>query len=296
MQIKYDKNKITYVFKDPNIDFDFGMMLINQLSLQSCLYGKKTSKKGKDVYEISLKNTVSLTEMLPNIDALQNVKCITDIFTAIMKLEELDIVTKYGVWMKYEHLFWNEKEDCLKMAILPLSEDVEYDDGYSFEERLMETVNFIAGYLPFNIKKIIIAATERYLHKEIGIKDLIRTAKATLEEENTAIEQTKADNEERFLSLVFLRNDEMQEFQLQKDEILIGKNLENVDIDFSESAAVSRLHCKLVRQNQNFFLQDLDSLNHTLVNGERIPPYEYMELEDRDLITIGDIEIRVNIE
>lgn len=37
----------------------------------------------------------------------------------------------------------------------------------------------------------------------------------------------------------------------------------------------------------------LGGVNHTLVNGIMIPPYELMELENNDILSVADIEFRV---
>ncbi len=59
--------------------------------------------------------------------------------------------------------------------------------------------------------------------------------------------------------------------------------------------SVSRKHCLITRMNQKYFVQDLESVNHTLVNGIMVPPYELMELENNDILSVGDIEFRVTI-
>ena len=39
--------------------------------------------------------------------------------------------------------------------------------------------------------------------------------------------------------------------------------------------------------NNKYFVQDLKSVNHTLVNGIMIPPYELTELENNDTPECG---------
>lgn len=36
-------------------------------------------------------------------------------------------------------------------------------------------------------------------------------------------------------------------------------------------------------------------MNHTLVNGIMIPPYEFMELENQDILSVADVDFRVTL-
>ena len=49
-----------------------------------------------------------------------------------------------------------------------------------------------------------------------------------------------------------------------------------------------------MRINNSYFVQDLDSANHTFVNGIIIPAFQLMELEQSDIVSIADIDFRVN--
>ena len=54
-----------------------------------------------------------------------------------------------------------------------------------------------------------------------------------------------------------------------------------------DHAGVSRLHARIVREGDSFFLEDLNSTNGTFKNGLRLQPYEKRELEEGDEIGFG---------
>src|SRR4029077_8569460 len=70
---------------------------------------------------------------------------------------------------------------------------------------------------------------------------------------------------------------------LSEKEISIGRDSSN-DL-WVPDRALSRRHCLLVNQSEQFILRDLGSKNGTLVNG--VPVTEQV-LRDGDQITIGD--------
>ena len=97
------------------------------------------------------------------------------------------------------------------------------------------------------------------------------------------------------LKLLYHGNDRELEFCVDDEDFLIGRNADAADgvISMEFSRAVSRKHCLITKMNDKYFVQDLKSVNHTLVNGIMIPPYELMELENNDILSVADIEFRV---
>jgi hypothetical protein len=99
------------------------------------------------------------------------------------------------------------------------------------------------------------------------------------------------------LKLIYIGNDKDIIIDKNKDELIIGREAQGTDfvIPSEFSSAISRRHCIINRMNHKYFVQDLKSSNHTLINGIMIPPYELMELFDNDIMTLADLEFRAKI-
>ena len=74
---------------------------------------------------------------------------------------------------------------------------------------------------------------------------------------------------------------------IDKTAFIIGSAQSSVDLMLS-SIMVSRTHCKIVCKEDRFFLSDLNSTNHTFLNGKIVPPYEEIPLQFGNEITVGD--------
>ena len=74
----------------------------------------------------------------------------------------------------------------------------------------------------------------------------------------------------------------LKEYSVDKETLTVGRAEDN-DI-MIENLAVSGHHAKLVRENGDFVLIDLNSLNGTFVNGHKVSKWI---LKNNDLITIG---------
>lgn len=73
-------------------------------------------------------------------------------------------------------------------------------------------------------------------------------------------------------------------------QVCFGRSPSN-DISLNH-AAVSGQHAIIVRQGDDFFLEDLESRNGTLLNGQRLPPRDKKLLRNGDLIRIVPYDIR----
>ncbi|MGD9159801.1 MAG: FHA domain-containing protein [Desulfobacteraceae bacterium] len=76
-----------------------------------------------------------------------------------------------------------------------------------------------------------------------------------------------------------------QSFDLVGSSVYIGRSEEN-DIQISDMS-VSRRHLKIIEKDGLFYIKDLNSQNGTYVNGSKITPDEYFEIEESDPIVIG---------
>jgi hypothetical protein len=93
------------------------------------------------------------------------------------------------------------------------------------------------------------------------------------------------------------------EFLLTTEESTIGRwDADNgifpeVDLDpHDPEAKVSRKHARIIRKDQNFFIEDVGSTNGTFVNrGRRLLPGTPQLLQDGDEIIVGKTFLRFNI-
>ena len=92
--------------------------------------------------------------------------------------------------------------------------------------------------------------------------------------------------------------------QPRKTEMVIGRSSPDSvmipDIDLAPYRAdvlgISRLHAALRRHGDTLVLTDMDSLNHTLLNGKRVHAHEVRVLNDGDVLQFGKLRMRVHFK
>lgn len=77
---------------------------------------------------------------------------------------------------------------------------------------------------------------------------------------------------------------------LEQASYTIGKKRGEVDLVLSD-VSISRLHARIVKDNDEFYLEDMNSTNGTFKNGLQLQPYERRKLEEGDEITLGKITV-----
>lgn len=75
--------------------------------------------------------------------------------------------------------------------------------------------------------------------------------------------------------------------------VTIGRKAGEADIVIDYEKSVSARHCRISEQDGKFYVEDLDSSNGTLING--IPVTEKMELYSESTLTLGRLELKVQI-
>jgi pSer/pThr/pTyr-binding forkhead associated (FHA) protein len=77
-----------------------------------------------------------------------------------------------------------------------------------------------------------------------------------------------------------------RKFDLDQDEILIGRNSQNGVI--LDDASISGRHCSITRDGRKYFLVDLGSTNGTRLNGNAVTK---SPLRPKDIIQVGALEL-----
>ena len=92
---------------------------------------------------------------------------------------------------------------------------------------------------------------------------------------------------------VVMRMRTEEEFRIDKDEFLMGKERVRVDYCITSNPAVSRTHAKMIKRNGKLYIVDLNATNGTYVNGEKIPAGKEIPLEVGDRFRLADEEFQV---
>ena len=81
-----------------------------------------------------------------------------------------------------------------------------------------------------------------------------------------------------------------QTLQLDGEVFFVGRSSNN-DILIKDDT-VSRRHLKIFKLMNSYFVEDLKSKNGTLVNGRTLNPGQSLQVDDKDLVSLGRTQLR----
>lgn len=296
MLVKAKEKQISFLFQEHDPFFEIGCRILEQEHISQMLPYIRINQRGREklVYQADEETLVSLSDIVPAFEEKELVDLLCGMIFLNMKVEENGFLKKECIWCKYDNLYYDKGNGCIKAAILPITGELRYADGESWHGQFEETMTCIASYLPADAqqqtRKVLLMLKLGELTQEEALERLQSMGGSASE----AGQWLQEHQQDILLRLLYRGNGRELEFLIDSEDFLIGRNAAADGVITAKySKAVSRRHCLITKMNHKYFVQDLKSLNHTLVNGIMIPPYELMELENNDILSVGDIEFRV---
>lgn len=297
MLVKAKEREISFLFQDQDPFFEIGCQILEQEHIKQMLPYQRKQRNGSEklVFQADGASLVLLTDIVPKLGEKELFELLCGMISLNIKVEANGFLKKECIWYQYDKLYYDKTEHCVMAAILPITGELRYADNISWYSQFEETTTFIASYLPQDkalyVKKLVLMLKAGKMTQEEAFEELQRFSGIV----SAGLSCTHDRSQNVTLRLLYRGKDKDLEFLVDDEEFLIGRNAEAVDgvVAPEFSRAVSRKHCLITRMNNKYFVQDLKSVNHTLVNGIMIPPYELMELENNDILSVADLEFRV---
>ncbi len=295
MLVKARDRQLSFWFQEQDPFFEIGYRILEQEQIPQMLPYQRKQCKGREklVYQALGENLDPLREAVPGLGEDKLIGLLCNMISLNIRIEENGFLKKECIWYQYDHLYYDKAAGQVMAAVLPITGALRYADS-SWFTCFEETIIRIAAYLPYSqmvyVRKIIQMLKMDKITQEEALVDLQGLGGRGAERLSSA-----HASQNTILKLLYHGNDKELEFLIDDEDFLIGRNVDAADgvIPMNFSRAVSRKHCLITKMNDKYFVQDLKSVNHTLVNGIMIPPYELMELENNDILSVADIEFRV---
>lgn len=86
-----------------------------------------------------------------------------------------------------------------------------------------------------------------------------------------------------------------EKVMLEKPLFRIGKERSVVDYFIGDNTAISRWHAQIVQDSNEYYVMDMNSTNHTFVNGIMINSNEHIKLSDGDKIRFANEDFEFHL-
>lgn len=293
MIVKANDRQLTFSFQEADPYLEIGCKILEQENLTNMLpcTQKHTNGKEKLIFKYDVPNVVPLSAALDKLSNNDIIDLLYELIFLCEKVEENGFLSRECIWYRYEHLFYDTGAKRPMLAILPINEEPDWS------KRLEEATVRISGFLPDKKAKQVQNIIAMFISDRLTCDEALNEINELGSGSSGLLVDKAAPEPDIVLKLLYVSRDSELSFYIEDKDFIIGSDADRADGIISDelSRAVSRCHCVISKLNRKYFVQDLDSTNHTFVNGEVIPPYEIMELSHSDILSVADIEFRVNI-
>lgn len=182
------------------------------------------------------------------------------------------------------------------------------------EQREIPIVVVSAAVTQASISQAMEAGADVFLGKPVSMRELVRVVASLVtwyEAKKPAVQTKQLDSSDTFHSMpADVRRDALVFFVAGYDEpipIVVPKRITigrrsgtgtprpHVDLDRygAFDAGVSRVHAAIHREDDGFFIEDLESSNGTWMNDKRVSPNERVALHNASELRLGSLQLRV---
>lgn len=241
----------------------------------------------------------SLRNMFGAIDSDTFITIIANLINALLDIQQNGFLNCNNIDLSYDKIFIDQRNFEINLIYLPVSN--EETSSLSFENEfkadIIKLISSDPAYSSEKMGRICSYLSNGTLTlKEVYAK-ICSEIKGNAGKVSFKNDLKSIDKEKKSLSQPTLYfhsiNSSNVEFRINKSEFVIGKNAAAVDGAITFNKAISRIHCKIIYQNNNYYIVDLSSANGTYVNGSRITPNDGFPLSNGDSVRLANSDFKV---
>ena len=153
----------------------------------------------------------------------------------------------------------------------------------------------------FGKNKVKVESKDIKIKKDIQERDVMPYVPESMGETTvlsaSSFDETTVLSSSSFVTLrgVLTRKSNGEVRYIEKFFFTLGKDKTNVDYFIDSNSTISRNHANIVCENNEYFIIDNNSLNHTYINGSQLIPNQKTKLNDGDTIVLANEVFTFNI-
>jgi len=324
------ESSISYILEDEKIFYEVGFKVLQNQEKYGLLKCGKLSQNGKIKLIYGVSKYKPLSALLPQISQQNFLFVVSRIYDIIKHVEENGFLRCENIEANIDRIFVDSEDLSVYMICLPVNTVSIHKDTQLFHENLKQVVLKAAESYPGLKSSEILSLIDNGKCAENGINKEIKP-KWPVERDHTGnsgepsnaspvpprenyypdtagqkkkgilgslfsrkkTDDNAAASSSNTIMLVSTNTREEIRFVINKPEFLIGKYAGKVDGIIPDEKTISRVHCKITRENKKFFIQDMGSLNGTYVNFRRLAENQKVQIGRGDIIKLSKIEFIV---
>lgn len=242
------------------------------------LYNGKT-----ELYYIS-ENRNTLEYLLPSLDADGFLDISYNLLACVRLVQSNGFLSCCNIDIASDKVFIDPTTRKTSIVYMPINRKI-FKEAADFENELRSGLIKI-----INDNQNILASRTRHFAGDLAngalsVEDILKKLKGVTPDELKPVK----------CSLTVVNSSKRLTLTADKPEYVIGRNPGEADGLITFNPAISKRHCKILTNNRSISAVDMNSSNHTFLNGQQMKPNKEYTLKNGDVIKLADTEFRVSI-
>lgn len=229
-----------------------------------------------------------------NADTLVNV--VVNLFASVIEVRNNGFLACQCIDMSWDKIFVEQNTLKVKLVYLPLN--VRAFDSYAeFESELRSSIVKLVNKVITNSNARLDQFVLDLCNGALSLEDVYNKSRGAgtspiIKQENPA-PQMPTSGYFSTMKLVAMNAPNYFELVIDRDDAVIGKKQELVDLVIPFNKMISRKHCRVTHINGIYYIRDEGSANGTFVNGVRLNPGQKIQMNRGDVIRLADSDFQV---
>lgn len=236
----------------------------------------------------------SLMNLLHSIEAEGFITIVANLFADVIAVKNNGFLTCQNIDITPEHIFVDMATYKIGLVYLPINKRLHCDMPQFENELRISLTKFIQGIPSLSAPKTMQLAAD-LSNGMLSLEQLLSKLQGrTILGKNISSEFAQKESmNDGTMKLVAMNAPMPLEILITKDEFMLGRKQELVDGLISFNKMIGRVHCKIVRQGNQYAIIDLKSANGTYVNKIRIQPEQPCPIKAGDIVRLANSEFQV---
>jgi len=236
-----------------------------------------------------------MSSMFTGISSDTLITIVVNLFADIIEVRNNGFLSTQNIDLSWDKIFVDANTLKVKLVYLPMNVKV-FDSYTEFESELRASLIKL-------INKVIPTASDRVeqflsdlSNGSMTLVDLYNKSKGSgakpISGGDSGSKPVPPQATQK-LKIVAMNAPEYFEIVIDRDVVVIGKKAELVDAVIPFNKMISRKHCKITRNNGNYYITDEGSANGTYVNRVRLAPGQPRQINRGDVIRLSDSDFQI---
>lgn len=287
-QVIEDRNSAhaAYLLKSNEAFYDIGFRVMKNQDKGCLLTCHRLKYNGKIKLVYFTEDMIPLDQKLLELDVDHIGVLLANLFAAIKEIEGNGFLSVSCVESRLERIYVDHRTSAVKLIYLPVNLAARERSTGTFESEIRAQLVRAMRNIRLADHPKVQSVIANLMDGTLRLEEVARRVKSCqVTDMGANVENT---DETHGMTLRAVNGDVM--FSITKPEFTIGKNAARCDGAIPGNPAVSRVHCKVICKEGEYYLVDMGSSNGTYLDQKRVTEARPQRIENGSRIRIADME------